>query len=43
VHKEHKALTRIEATDMIHGPGDEACVQILFEVGDIQFMNQHVT
>jgi hypothetical protein len=29
--------------DMIHEIGDEICLQMPFEVGDIQFMNQHVT
>jgi hypothetical protein len=34
---------QIEAMDMIHEIGDEVCLQMPFEVGDIQFMNQHVT
>ena len=32
-----------EAMDLIHEIGDEMCLQMPFEVGDIQFMNQHVT
>jgi Taurine catabolism dioxygenase TauD, TfdA family len=34
---------QIEAMDMIHEIGEEVCLQMPFEVGDIQFMNQHVT
>jgi hypothetical protein len=34
---------QVEAMDMIHEIGDEVCLQMPFEVGDIQFMNQHVT
>ncbi|MGD9617035.1 MAG: TauD/TfdA family dioxygenase [Alphaproteobacteria bacterium] len=32
-----------EAMDLIHEIGEEVCLQMPFEVGDIQFMNQHVT
>jgi hypothetical protein len=32
-----------EAMDMIHAIGEEVCLQMPFEIGDIQFMNQHVT
>jgi hypothetical protein len=34
---------QIEAMDLLHEIGEEVCLQIPFEVGDIQFMNQHVT
>jgi hypothetical protein len=34
---------QVEAMDMIHEIGEEVCLQMPFEVGDIQFMNQHVT
>jgi hypothetical protein len=34
---------QVEAMDMIHEIGDEVCLQIPFQPGDIQFMNQHVT
>jgi hypothetical protein len=34
---------QIEAMDLIHEIGEEICLQMPFEVGDIQFMNQHVT
>ena len=34
---------QIEAMDMIHEIGEEVCLKMPFEVGDIQFMNQHVT
>jgi hypothetical protein len=29
--------------DLLHAIGKEVCLQIPFEIGDIQFMNQHVT
>ncbi|MBV8778933.1 MAG: TauD/TfdA family dioxygenase [Alphaproteobacteria bacterium] len=32
-----------EAMDMIHAIGEEVCLQMPFDIGDIQFMNQHVT
>lgn len=34
---------QIEAMDAIHAIGEEVCLQMPFEIGDIQFMNQHVT
>ena len=34
---------QVEAMDLIHEIGEEVCLQMPFEVGDIQFMNQHVT
>jgi len=34
---------QVEAMDMLHDIGEEVCLEIPFEVGDIQFMNQHVT
>ena len=34
---------QIEAMDMIHAIGEEVCLQAPFEVGDMQFLNQHVT
>jgi len=34
---------QVEAMDMIHEIGEEVCLQMPFEIGDIQFMNQHVT
>jgi hypothetical protein len=34
---------QIEAMDLLHAIGEEVCLQMPFEVGDIQFMNQHVT
>jgi hypothetical protein len=34
---------QVEAMDMIHEIGNEICLQMPFEIGDIQFMNQHVT
>lgn len=34
---------QVAAMDMIHAIGEEVCLQMPFEVGDIQFMNQHVT
>jgi len=34
---------QIEAMDLIHEIGEEICLQMPFEIGDIQFMNQHVT
>ena len=32
-----------EAMDLLHAVGEEVCLEMPFEVGDIQFMNQHVT
>ena len=32
-----------EAMDMIHAIGEEVCLRAPFEVGDMQFLNQHVT
>jgi hypothetical protein len=32
-----------EAMDMIHAIGEEVCLHAPFEVGDMQFLNQHVT
>ena len=32
-----------EAMDLLHAIGEEVCLQMPFEPGDIQFMNQHVT
>jgi len=32
-----------EAMDMIHAIGEEVCLFAPFEVGDMQFLNQHVT
>jgi hypothetical protein len=29
--------------DMIHAIGEEVCLRAPFEVGDMQFLNQHVT
>jgi hypothetical protein len=34
---------QVEAMDLLHEIGEEVCLQMPFEVGDIQFMNQHVT
>jgi hypothetical protein len=34
---------QVEAMDLIHEIGEEVCLQMPFEVGDIQFMNQHIT
>jgi hypothetical protein len=34
---------QVEAMDLLHAIGEEVCLQMPFEVGDIQFMNQHVT
>jgi hypothetical protein len=32
-----------EAMDLIHAIGEEVCLRAPFEVGDMQFLNQHVT
>jgi hypothetical protein len=32
-----------QAMDLLHEIGEEVCLQMPFEIGDIQFMNQHVT
>lgn len=34
---------QIEAMDMIHAIGEEVCLHAPFEVGDMQFLNQHMT
>lgn len=34
---------QIAAMDLLHEIGEEVCLQMPFEMGDIQFMNQHVT
>ena len=34
---------QIEAMDLIHALGEEVCLRAPFEVGDMQFLNQHVT
>jgi Taurine catabolism dioxygenase TauD, TfdA family len=34
---------QVEAMDLLHEIGEEVCLHMPFEVGDIQFMNQHVT
>jgi hypothetical protein len=34
---------QVEAMDLIHEIGEEVCLEMPFEIGDIQFMNQHVT
>jgi hypothetical protein len=34
---------QIEAMDLIHAIGEEVCLRAPFDVGDMQFLNQHVT
>jgi hypothetical protein len=34
---------QIEAMDLIHALGEEMCLRAPFEMGDMQFLNQHVT
>jgi Taurine catabolism dioxygenase TauD, TfdA family len=34
---------QVAAMDLLHEIGEETCLQMPFEIGDIQFMNQHVT
>jgi hypothetical protein len=39
----HLTDAQTEAMDLIHAIGEEVCLRAPFEVGDLQFLNQHVT
>ena len=34
---------QVEAMDLLHAIGEDVCLRAPFEVGDMQFLNQHVT